>query len=112
MSCNPSLNWGNLKIMPFNDLKLSCPAKFLLTSSIFLPSFSSNLLYLFDELQQKNMLPILDMRAGMKCSFRTKDGENQCVPDTSNENDISVSCDRYSIPRSCQSAKKGHEDGD
>lgn len=53
-------------IMLSNDLKLLRPDVFLLTSIIFLSSFASNFLYLFEEPQQKSMTPTLlenDFRA-------------------------------------------------
>lgn len=53
-------------IMLSNDLKLLRPDVFLLTSIIFLSSFASNFLYLFEEPQRKSMTPTLlekDFRA-------------------------------------------------
>lgn len=64
---NPSLNWGNLIIMLLIDLKFACPEAVLLTSIIFLSSFSSNLLYFSSKPQPQSMHPTLldnDFREG------------------------------------------------
>lgn len=67
MFFNPSLNWGNFKIILLIDLKFWYPDEPLFASTIFFSSFASNLLYLLVELPRQSMLPTFldkDFREG------------------------------------------------